>query len=169
MIAIRSKTLPHTIDPQPVRRGEERWRDRANASGDAGIIGFAAESLADAAIGPLLRSVFANSPFLTQELVGNIDFVRDLAENNADGLFADLVAETAALPVAEMPTPAVMKALRRAKRRGSLLAALADIGGIWPLEAVTAALSRIAEVTLDRAVMHLLATPQFKLLPPDGT
>jgi glutamate-ammonia-ligase adenylyltransferase len=174
MIAIRSETLPHTIDPQPVRRGEEQWLDRANASGDAGIIGFAADSLADAAIGPLLRSVFANSPFLTQELVGNIDFVRDLAENNAapnnaEGLFTRLMAEIAALPVAEMPTPAVMKALRRAKRRGSLLAALADIGGIWPLETVTGALSRIAQVTLDRAVMHLLATPQLKLLPSDGT
>ena len=44
MIAIRSETLPHTIDPQPVRRGEEQWLDRANASGDAGIIGFATES-----------------------------------------------------------------------------------------------------------------------------
>ena len=169
MIAIRSKTLPHTNDPQPVRRGEEHWLDRANASGDAGIIGFAEESLADASIGPLLRSVFANSPFLTQELTANIDFVRDLAESNADTLFTRLMAETAALPVAGMPTPAVAKALRRAKRRGSLLAALADIGGIWPLETVTGALSQIAQVTLDRAVMHLLATPQFKLLPSDGT
>jgi glutamate-ammonia-ligase adenylyltransferase len=169
MITIRSETLPHTLDPLAVSRGEEHWLERANASSDAGIIGFAAESLADAAIGPLLRAVFANSPFLTQELVGNIDFVRDLAQNNADAVFDRLMADTAALPVAGMPTPAVMAALRRAKRRGALLAALADIGGIWPLETVTGALSRIAQVTLDRAVTHLLATPQFKLLPPDGT
>jgi glutamate-ammonia-ligase adenylyltransferase len=169
MITIRSETLPHTLDPLAVSRGEERWLERANGSSDAEIKGFAHDSLADAAIGPLLRAVFAHSPFLTQELVGNIDFVRDLAQNNADAVFDRLMADTAALPVTGMPTPAVMTALRRAKRRGALLAALADIGGIWPLEAVTGALSRIAQVTLDRAVTHLLATPQFKLLPPDGT
>lgn len=168
MITILLDTLPHTSDPLPVRRGEEQWRDRANASGDARIIGFAADSLADASIGALLRSVFANSPFLTQELVGNIDFVRDLVEYGADDLFARLAAETADLPVADMPTPAVMKALRRAKRKAALLVALADIGGIWRLESVTGALSKIAEVTLDRAVMHLLATPPFRLLPRNG-
>ena len=168
MITILLDTLPHTSDPLPVRRGEEQWRDRANASGDARIIGFAADSLADASIGALLRSVFANSPFLTQELVGNIDFVHDLVEHGADELFVRLVAETASLPVTDMPTPAVMKALRRAKRKAALLVALADIGGIWPLESVTGALSRIAEVTLDRAVMHLLATPPFRLLPRNG-
>jgi glutamate-ammonia-ligase adenylyltransferase len=168
MITILLDTLPHTSDPLPVRRGEEQWRDRANASGDAKIIGFATDSLADASIGALLRSVFANSPFLTQELVGNIDFVHDLVEYGADALFARLAAETAALPVADMPTPAVMKALRRAKRKAALLVAMADIGGIWPLESVTGALSKIAEITLDRAVMHLLATPPFRLLPRNG-
>jgi glutamate-ammonia-ligase adenylyltransferase len=168
MITILPDILPHTSDPLPVRRGEEQWLDRANASGDAKIIGFAAQSLGDASIGALLRSVFANSPFLTQELTGNIDFVRDLVEYGADELFARLVAETAGLPVADMATPAVMKALRRAKRKAALLAALADIGGIWPLESVTGALSRIAEVTLERAVMHLLATPPFRLLPRNG-
>ncbi len=165
MITILENTLPHTNDPSSVRRGEEQWLDRANASGDARIIGFAADSLADASIGPLLRSVFANSPFLTQELAGNIDVVRDLAEGGADTAFADLIAEAEAMPAAEMPTPAVMKALRRAKRRTSLIAALADIAGLWTLEAVTGALSKVAEVTLDRAVTHLLATPPFQKLP----
>src|ERR1700730_15864174 len=130
MITFLPNILPHTSDPLPVRRGEEQWLDRANASGDAKIIGFATQSLGDASIGALLRSVFANSPFLTQELTGNIDFVRDLVEYGADELFARLAAETAGLPVADMPTPAVMKALRRAKRKAALLAALADIGGI---------------------------------------
>ena len=168
MITILPDTLPHTNDPLPVRRGEEQWRDRANASGDQKIIGFATESLADASIGALLRSIFANSPFLTQELAGNIDFVRELVESNADDLLARLVAETASLAVADMPTPAVMKALRRAKRKAALLAAIADIADIWPLESVTGALSKIAEVTLERAVMHLLATPPFRQLPRDG-
>ena len=165
MITILLTTLPHTNDLPSVRRGEEQWLERANASGDARIIEFAARSLADASIGALLRSVFANSPFLTQELTANIDFVSDFFDDGADLTFANLIAELDKLPVAEMPTPAVMKALRRAKRRTSLLVALADIAGIWPLEAVTGALSKIAEMTLERAVTHLLATPQFRTLP----
>ncbi|AZL57545.1 glutamine-synthetase adenylyltransferase [Tabrizicola piscis] len=44
-------------------------------------------------------------------------------------------------------------ALRQAKRRVALLAALCDLGGVWPLEVVTGALTRLA----DRAV-HLALT-----------
>ena len=168
MITILADTLPHTNDTPSVTRGEEQWRERANASGDPGIIGFAAECLADASIGALLRAAFANSPFLTQELTGNIDLVRTLVEAGADGTFEMMITGLTDLPVAEMPTPAVMKALRRAKRKTALIAALADIAGIWPLETVTGALSRIAQVALERAVTHLLATPPFRTLPPNG-
>ncbi len=44
--------------------------------------------------------------------------------------------------------------LRRAKRRVALAAAVADIGGIWPLERVTAALSALAEAALDAGVAY---------------
>src|ERR1019366_7548837 len=108
MIPIRSNILPHTHDPLSVRRGEEHWRERANASGDPGIIGFAADSLADAAIGPFLRALFANSPYLTQELTGHIGFVRDIVEHGPNVVFDRLIAQAAALPVGDLATPAVM-------------------------------------------------------------
>jgi glutamate-ammonia-ligase adenylyltransferase len=168
MITIPSTTLPHTIDPLLVRRGEERWQERAQDSGDPIVTGFAAEALADGSVGPLLRATFGNSPFLTQELVANIGFVREIVEFGPDRTFDALVSDLRALPVAELPTPAVMKALRQAKRRTALLTGLADIGGIWPLETVTGALSRIAEVTLRQAVAHLLSTPAFAKLPSNG-
>jgi glutamate-ammonia-ligase adenylyltransferase len=44
--------------------------------------------------------------------------------------------------------------LRQAKRRVALIAALCDLGGVWPLETVTGALTRLA----DRAVHLALAT-----------
>ncbi len=169
MIPILSDILPHTNDGQSVRRGEEHWREHANATGDRAIIEFASDSLTDAAIGPLLRAVFANSPFLTQELTGNIALVRNIAEKGPDVVFSRLIAHVAALPVTEMSTQEVMKALRRAKRQSALLVGLADIAGIWPLEAVTGALSQTAEVALDRAAAHLLATSGFEKLPPDGS
>jgi glutamate-ammonia-ligase adenylyltransferase len=53
---------------------------------------------------------------------------------------------------------AVMRSLRRARRRMALAVALADIGGAWPLEAVTAALTAFAETAIGAAVAHLLAS-----------
>ncbi|MCH4142416.1 bifunctional [glutamine synthetase] adenylyltransferase/[glutamine synthetase]-adenylyl-L-tyrosine phosphorylase [Acetobacter peroxydans] len=46
--------------------------------------------------------------------------------------------------------------LRKIKKRVAFLCAVADLGGFWPLEDVTATLSRLAETTLDLAVRHLL-------------
>ena len=46
--------------------------------------------------------------------------------------------------------------MRRAKRIIALTAAIADIGGLWPLERVTAALSDLAEASLSLGVAHLL-------------
>ena len=168
MITILSATLPYTADTLLVRRGEERWLERAQDSGDPAIIDFAKEALADDAVGRLLRAVFAYSPFLTQELVGHIGFMRELVERGQDETFCRLLDELDALPVDTMTTPNVMTALRRAKRKTSLLVGLADIAGAWPLESATGALSRIAETTLRQAVRHLLATPAFAGLPRDG-
>jgi glutamate-ammonia-ligase adenylyltransferase len=168
MIAILSDSLPHTFDALSVRRGEEQWQERAAAAGNATIAAFAKDALSDPTLGALLRSIFANSPFLTQELVGNVAFVRDVVESGVDATRDRLLAELTTLPVADIPTPAVMKALRQTKRKAALLAGLADIGGIWRLEAVTGALSNIAQAALERTIAHLLATPAFRRLPRDG-
>ncbi|HTJ62917.1 MAG TPA: bifunctional [glutamine synthetase] adenylyltransferase/[glutamine synthetase]-adenylyl-L-tyrosine phosphorylase [Alphaproteobacteria bacterium] len=168
MITISPAILPHTIDPLLVRRGEERWTERAEDSGDPLLKGFAAEALADGSIGSLLRATFGNSPFLTQELVSNIGFVREIVEFGPDRTFETLMSDLSALPVTKLPTPAVMKALRQAKRRTALLTGLADIGGLWPLESVTGTLSLVAETTLRQAVAHLLSTPPFAKLPSNG-
>jgi [glutamine synthetase] adenylyltransferase / [glutamine synthetase]-adenylyl-L-tyrosine phosphorylase len=50
----------------------------------------------------------------------------------------------------------IAAALREAKRTIALIVAIADVGGIWPLETVTGALSDLAEATLQLAIRHLL-------------
>ncbi|HEY0422625.1 MAG TPA: bifunctional [glutamine synthetase] adenylyltransferase/[glutamine synthetase]-adenylyl-L-tyrosine phosphorylase, partial [Rhodopila sp.] len=52
--------------------------------------------------------------------------------------------------------PAIAAGLRQAKRTTALVAAIADVGGIWSLEAVTGALSDLAEAALRLAIGHLL-------------
>src|SRR5579859_7287131 len=120
-----------TIDTPLVRRGEEHWRQRAGETGDPALARFAAEALASAALGGLLRAAFAYSPFLTQELTGQIPFVRDLAGNGFERTFDEIIAALQALPADTMATAEVMRALRKAKRRAALLIALADISGAW--------------------------------------
>ncbi|MFV0382658.1 putative nucleotidyltransferase substrate binding domain-containing protein [Paracoccus sp. (in: a-proteobacteria)] len=57
-------------------------------------------------------------------------------------------------------------ALRRAKRRVALLAALADMGGVWPLEQVTGALSDLADRAVDLALrVHVAHEIQRGKLP----
>ena len=50
----------------------------------------------------------------------------------------------------------VAAAMRRAKRVIAMTTAIADIGGIWPLERITGTLSDLAEATLWLAMAHLL-------------
>ena len=45
-----------------------------------------------------------------------------------------------------------MRILRRAKAEAALLIALADIGGVWPVERVTRALTEFADAALGGAV-----------------
>ena len=63
--------------------------------------------------------------------------------------------------------------MRRAKRIVALATAIADIGGIWPLERVTATLSDLAEATLSLAMAHLLRAAhdagELRLPDPDGS
>ncbi|MGR3464690.1 [protein-PII] uridylyltransferase family protein [Limimaricola sp.] len=47
--------------------------------------------------------------------------------------------------------------LRRAKRRVALIAALADLGGAWPLEQVTGSLARLADAALQAGLEALIA------------
>ena len=63
----------------------------------------------------------------------------------------DLVAQ-ALEGAAELDADALGPALRQAKRRVALLAGLADLGGVWPLERVTGALTELADRATDLAL-----------------
>src|SRR5581483_10654152 len=65
----------------------------------------------------------------------------------------------------ETDEAAVMRVLRRGKAEAALLIALADVGGVWPLERVTRALTDLADATVAGAIRFLLraAAAQGKL------
>ncbi len=114
-----------------------------------------ARLVARPAVAALLAALGGNSPFLADLAVREADALRALVADGPDAVAARALASIAALPAAA-PRPRVAATLRQAKRVIALVTAIADIGGIWPLERVTATLSDLAEAALRRAVAHLL-------------
>jgi glutamate-ammonia-ligase adenylyltransferase len=103
----------------------------------------------------LLRSLGGNSPFLAELALREAASLRRLAIEGPDAIVARAMAALREVP-ATAPRPRVAASLRQAKRIVALATAVADIGGIWRLEQVTAALSDLAESALRLAVASLL-------------
>jgi [glutamine synthetase] adenylyltransferase / [glutamine synthetase]-adenylyl-L-tyrosine phosphorylase len=109
------------------------------------------------AVAALLAALGGNSPFLADLAVREAGALRALLAEGPDPVAARAMAAIAALPAAA-PRARVAATLRHARRVIALVTAIADIGGVWPLERVTATLSDLAEAALRRAVVHLLRT-----------
>ncbi len=120
------------------------------AEGDAAQRELAARPEARAALERL-----SGAPFLADLALREAPALSRLLdrgpEEAMEGVFALL---SGADPAASRA--AVASLLRRAKRRGALIVAAADLAGMWPLDRVTGALSRLAEEALDFALAHLL-------------
>ena len=105
---------------------------------------------------PELRGVIAGtagcSPFLAGVMTREAGWLGAMLAG------APEAALDAALgPLAEVPFDALGPALREAKRRVAALTALADLGGVWTLEQVTGALTRLADLATDLAIRRLVA------------
>lgn len=108
--------------------------------------------------GRLARFAMAHSPYLRQSLSRDGDVLVTLAQDGADAAVATILEEMKAAESDQArDIKAVMRRLRRGKRRLSLAAGLADIAGLWPLEKVTQALSDAAGTALDEALAAALA------------
>src|SRR4051794_24970599 len=98
-------------------------------------------------VAALLCALGGNSPYLADLAVREAASLSMIVSSGPDAVV------TAALGKLATTAPHgrrdhVAAALRRAKRVVALATAIADIGGIWPLERVTAVLSDLAEATL---------------------
>jgi glutamate-ammonia-ligase adenylyltransferase len=148
--------LPKAADAARAEIGRARWRESAESSGNEALGRFARDATLDPAAAALLDAVFGNSPFLGQALIQEVAFVRDLAEAGPDIAFANVMAALEAGGIEAATDAVAMRALRQMKRRAALLIGLADIADLWPVERVTAALSRLADAALSATARRLL-------------
>jgi glutamate-ammonia-ligase adenylyltransferase len=146
--------LPPPGDTAQARLGLEHWREATAGLGDEELTA-ARELAANPAGQRLLETIFGNSPFLARCCLVEPGFLLRLVREGPDATFAEVEGALNSQEEAE-DRHGLMRRLRVVKRRAALTIALADIAGLWPLERITGALSRIAEGALGAAVRHLL-------------
>ena len=121
------------------------------------------------ALRDLLLGIADHSPFLWGLIRQDPSRLRALvAQAPEDALQRILDTMRADCDAANSDADA-MRALRLAKQAAALLIALADLGGVWDVVAVTQALSRFADAVVSCALRHLLraAAQEGKLLLRD--
>ncbi len=115
----------------------------------------------------LLASLAVAAPYLWDLVRADpVRLLRLLSREPEEGI-SSLLAATQEAAAAARGSAVLMPILRRMKAEAALLIALADIGGVWPVARITAALTDVADTALGAAVRHLFgeAARRGKLTP----
>ena len=99
----------------------------------------------------LMAATAGCSPYLRGLMLREADWLREAVEA-PEATLATTLSAADTLTVEALPL-----ALRQAKRRIALLAALCDLGGVWPLETVTGALTALADKAVHLSLTTLVA------------
>lgn len=120
------------------------------------VLADADPALGLGARGELIRGATGSSPYLARLIARHGDWLSEAVTRPPERVFTGLLDEMAA-SLKGAAQAEVMQALRLAKARGALLIALADLGGVWDLVEVMAALTRLADSAVTAAARWLLA------------
>jgi len=115
----------------------------------AAMFGDAPENIA-----ALIRGVAGCSPYLRGLLRREEAWLKTVLGGDPETVLGDIRA--AVLTAITANPDSLARALRGAKRRVALYVALADTGGMWPLQAVTGALTQFADFAVNTTLGTLL-------------
>ena len=101
---------------------------------------------------PLIEGTGGCSPYLLSLMGKERDWITEALTMDPDEVRRGLLLDTGSVALADLAT-----GLRRLKRRVALYAALADLGGVWPLEKVTGLLTDFADAAVDVALRELVS------------
>jgi glutamate-ammonia-ligase adenylyltransferase len=144
--------LPRPFDAEAAERLATRFAER----------GAAERAFATGTPGAaLLAALGGHSPYLADLALREAATLQRLVDRGPDAAFALALDPLGrADPTATRAGVAVL--LRQAKRQAALIAAAADLAGLWPLDRVTGALSDLADAATDYACAHLLREAQAR-------
>jgi len=100
---------------------------------------------------PLIEGTGGCSPYLLSLMGKERDWITEALTMDPDEVRRGLLLDTGSVTLADLAP-----GLRRLKRRVALYAALADLGGVWPLEKVTGLLTDFADAAVDVALRELV-------------
>jgi glutamate-ammonia-ligase adenylyltransferase len=137
-------------------RGADALDSLAKALQGAPELAPAAKLLSESRrVRELLEATFSASPYLTALALRHPASLAECLLSDPDSYLAEARAGLATA-VAQTSTAAeVMTLLRRFKHRMALLTALAELGGVWPIEAALEAMSVTADSVLEQATAFL--------------
>src|SRR3979490_2465450 len=104
----------------------------------------------------ILLGIAEASPYLFDLVRADSRRAIRLLECEPEPYLAQLIENTCRNVSAASSEADVMQLLRRAKSEAALLIALCDIGGVWPVMRVTAALTDLAVASVQSALRYLL-------------
>ncbi len=110
----------------------------------------------DQAVGRVLGGIAEAAPYLWGAIAASPARLLRLLGDDPSKSLAALVQKTKAAAAAVPSQPELMRILREMKTEAALLIALADIGGVWGVAQVTAALTKLADTGVGLAVNYLL-------------
>ncbi len=110
----------------------------------------------------LIEGVFDGSPFLTGLIQRDPQRLLSVLASPPQMRLDQLVENAARLAITATSQNELMAGLRAMKNEAALLVALADLGGAWPLAAVTSAVTRIADAAVQAATRFLFSRAREK-------
>ncbi len=99
----------------------------------------------------LIKGAAGCSPYLADLIRVEAAWLVPAFEDPREAVAAELCS------LSDVPLDGLNLALRRVKRRVALITALADLGGVWPLEQVTQTLTDLADTAVQSSVAALVA------------
>ena len=104
----------------------------------------------------LVEAVFGNSPYLSRIIESEQEFFADICRHGFDNALGHLLDNIRHIHPREISKSELMGYLRLAKRKVSLLVALADITNTWNLKKITGALTDFADCSVCLSIEWLL-------------
>ncbi len=151
-----AETLPKAINSERAELGFTHWDERVdrieNPQLKQDLIGF----YNTPKVNSLLRSIFANSPYLSDCLLRDMEFLCELLKQGAEKSLTKIHHHLLENIATSTDRQTVMSELRHAKKQASLAIALADITGQWTDRRVVEELTSFASTAISTAVSHLL-------------
>jgi [glutamine synthetase] adenylyltransferase / [glutamine synthetase]-adenylyl-L-tyrosine phosphorylase len=165
MLAARFVTGPHVLAPDKAEQILADWLADLEPEQSAAIGALTATPLARA----ILLGLAEFSPYLFDLIRDDPDRLIRLLRCDPESHLAALVETTLQQVLGASGEAEIMRLLRRMKSEAALLIALCDIGGVWPVMQVTAALTEIAASSVQTALRYLLRqeASRGRLSPPD--